>query len=295
MNGKISELESELKLKEQAVKEANEKVETEKQLAVANTQVDFNRQITEYKDKIQLLESRKNRMSIKDIGEDLENFMQTEYSNNGSWLEFGRWEKVNETIDGKKPDFKFSIFDVDDSVISSVILEAKSEQLNSANKTKNSQHFEKLDADRKRNNAEYAILVSELEKEEDQFIFKKVNDFEKMFIVRPQYFIALLSLIYNLEIKKRGLQNLEIAFREKQEILAEFESMKNEIINQTIPHIQKKIEAIIKKAEQIEDLSQAIVSEARAALGKNNLSTLTNKIEDFKIRKLLNRIDAINL
>jgi len=325
LSKKINTLKSDIKLKEQDINEANKRIETEKQLATSTIKEELSKQVNylenelklktqavdninnkinlelklavadetnKLKNDIRILESRRDKMSIKDIGEDLENFMKTEFSNNfGS--SHAKFEKINISTDGKKPDFKFSIFDTDQSIISSIILEAKSEALNSKTKTKNHNHLEKLDLDRKKHNGEYAILVSELEKNEDRFIFKKVTDYEQMFIVRPQYFIALLYLIYNLEIKKRGVQDLEITFQEKQEILHEFNSMKENIIDETIPLITNKINNIISKAEKIEAISQEIIADGNTALGSRNIATLIRKIENFKIKKLLKRIDSL--
>ena len=109
---------------------------------------------------------------------------------------------------GTKADYIFKVFcDEEKSMeLASVACEMKSEDPNSTNKRKNSDHYKKLDADRKKKNCEYALLVSELEWNDDNDVpIRKVKDYDKMYVVRPQYFITFLNIIASLANKYQSV------------------------------------------------------------------------------------------
>ena len=250
------------------------------------------------KDRISALEDRKNSLNIKDIGEDLENWIDTNFSNSMGFLKDVSFKKTNDSIDGKKPDFKFTVLNDDGSEIVSVVIEAKSEALNSKSNTKNSDHYKKLDSDRRKNGGNYSLLISELEKDNDEFLFKNVgtidNEFENMFVVRPQYFIAFLMLIYNIAQNQKEIHNLEINFKAKKELLTEFEKMRDSILDVEVKQIEDKIQTSIKLAGEIQSKAGKIILELEKSLGSRNISTLKNKLNDFKINKIANKAEDLS-
>ncbi len=305
LQAEISNKESELKSThmdqlrelENKIIEQKSKIETlnnNKQLELENKKLETERQIEDkYKsiieeknNTINELENRRNLLNIKEIGEELENFMKSEASNNLS-LPNTRFIKSNDVIDGTKPDFIFDVLSPDGGKITSVTIEAKSETLNAKTKKKNDDHIEKLNSDRNKQGSEYALLVTELEKD-DEFIFKKVGEYQNMYMVRPRYFIPFLQLIYNVSQKEVELNNLQIDFKDKQEILEEFESFKNFVIENTMANIAKNIEEIQNQADKAIVANTKIIDRAR--IMSTHMATLENKFMTFKIQKLVDKM-----
>ncbi len=280
---KISSLEAEKK----SLKEKHE-AETKISLLEATQKIkeSLESEIKDRDDKIRELENRRNTLNIKEIGEELEKFIQSEASNNLSYPNTS-FRKANENKDGTKPDFIFEILNEDKSTITGVTLEAKSETLNAKTKKKNYDHISKLDSDRNKNGTEYALLVTELEKD-DEFIFKKVGEYDNMYMVRPRYFIPFLQLIFNLSQQQKELSSLDINFKDKQDILKEFELFKSGILETTINDISKKIEDINKESEKAAKAINNIGNATRILSTK--MSTLENKFNKFKIEKLVEKI-----
>ena len=257
---------------------------------------------------IRKLVHEKSALSVKKIGERLELWCNEEYA---AYAQTGfvncTWEKDNDSKKedgeqkGTKADFIFKVyanetFD-ENNLLTSAILEMKSEAPDSVNKKKNADHIDKLDKDRKKKGCEYAILVSELEWDNDNDVpIKKVTKYDKMYIVRPNYFIPLLSIIEGLGKKYQGLllkQNEEvIKFKDSQEIINEFDKFKEDLIGKFVEKIQKDMEIIVKQAEAISASSSKILDtceDMKNKLVKNCL----NKIEKLDITKLIKKIEKI--
>ncbi len=248
---------------------------------------ELNEIIEDKENQIRQLERSRTFNNVKDLGENLENHIASLASKHLS-LDGIRHVKANDVIDGTKPDFIFEVVDLEDgSKITSATIEAKSESLNAKTKTKNVQHLEKLDSDRKKNNTEYAILVTELEKEDD-FLFKKVGDYKNMYMVRPEYYASLMLLIYNLEMKTKNVNKLEINLKEKQEILDDFEKFKADILEGVITKLNKKNEDINKEADKIINSANNIISSNNTIA--RHIATLENKLGESSIRKVLKNL-----
>ncbi len=248
---------------------------------------DSHQEILKEKDEIiAQLERTKSGQNIKEIGEDLEQHLINEASSYLS-LPGVKHSKANDTIDGTKPDFIFEVFD-EDIRLTSATIEAKSEGLNSKTKTKNRDHLEKLDSDRKKNNNEYAILVTELEKE-DPFIFKAVGEYKNMYMVRPQYYSSFLLLIYNLAMKTKEFAKTDINLKTKQEALDDFAKFKNDILEGVINKIQDKNESVNKETDKIIKSAQKIADEIK--ITERHLNTIINKLADASIRKAMAKLE----
>ncbi len=290
-NKKLAELNLELVKKDSEISN----LENQKKLEITNSILIKEKEleekyasiVKEKDDEIQKMEMRRNLLNIKEIGEDLERWMTSEASNYLS-LPNVVHRKANTVLDGTKPDFIFEILNDDKSILTSVTVEAKSEALRGAStKKKNVDHIEKLESDRKKNNSEYSLLVTELEKEDD-FIFKKVGEYENMYMVRPRYYIPFLQLIYNLSMKQNEFNDLQIDFKDKQDILNEFEEFKAELIETTMNKIASNFEDINKEADKIISSAEKIMSKTRTA--DKHLGTLENKVNKFKIQKLVDKM-----
>lgn len=250
--------------------------------------------LSEQKHKEEIENIKRNRnQNIKVLGEELENWIQSEYTNNFGLIDDCIFEKTTKNIDGTKPDFLFKVIDLDSSILGSVTIEAKTQYINGGSSKKNSEYYDKLDSDRKKNNSEFSLLISELEPN-DNFLIKKVVDkkYENMFVVRPSYFITFLSIVRLLFLKRKDIRKIEVDFKTKKEILDEFESMKNEILSNSIKKIDVKVNDILKSADTIKAQATKIEDSAKVVL-ETHLNTIKNKVENFQINKINKKIEKI--
>lgn len=257
---------------------------------------------------IRKLVHEKSALSVKKIGERLELWCNEEYA---AYAQSGfvncTWEKDNASlkedgdVKGTKADFIFKVYAdseyTESNLLTSVILEMKSEAPDSVNKKKNADHIDKLEKDRKKKGCEYAILVSELEWENDNDVpIKKVLKYDKMYIVRPNYFIPMLNIIEGLGKKYQGLllkENEEIIkFKDSQLIIDEFDKFKDDLIVKFAEKIQKDMEIIVKQSEIISQ-SAFKISETCEDMKNKLVKNCLNKIEKFDITKLIKKIEKI--
>lgn len=299
-----SENESFESKKESAVNEVKNKLENE----LLQVQQKYSSQIYEQKEKISNLELTKSLLSIKKIGEKLEEWCNQEYlTHEINGFDNCTWEKDNISIKDEfssratKADYIFKVYSSnikdESTLLTSVACEMKSEDPTSLNKKKNSDHYAKLDKDRIKKNCEYALLISELEWETDNDApIRKVVEYDKMYMVRPQYFIVFLSIItalgkkYHDVINEHNIQKEQ--FKETEEIVEEFEKMKNQILSHSIRLLEKHANSIIDNAQKIEGLSNNILASGRLIIN-TYLDQIKNKIENFNITKINKKIDKI--
>ena len=255
------------------------------------------------------LKLEKSALNVKKLGEQLETWCNNEYTN---YSQLGfltcSWEKDNISIKedgelkGTKADYIFKVFATEEKLpnqlLTSVACEMKNEDPNSSNKKKNSDHYKKLDSDRRKKNCEYALLVSELEWDSSNDVpIKRVMEYEKMYVVRPQYFITFLSIICSLGLKFKELlleeNKREEQFRDKEEIKAEFEAFKIKLLDKPIKNLEKEVESIKKSAGEIIKLSNKINTSADEVIVKA-IEQIKKQIENFNISKLVKKIDKID-
>lgn len=258
-------------------------------------------QLDDYKKQIDL----RNTLNVKQVGEDLEKYCFDLYNETmGQFVNDCKFEKTNIAIHNNKPDFLFEVYgkDINNNVIfedeyllGKVILEMKSELLNSDEKNKktNEYHLSKLETNRKNFNADLAILVTELEADKD-FVIKKPTNYQNIVIIRPQALPSLLNILRNLFLKKNELIVEQINFKSSKEIIDEFNNFKDEILNKIIFKMNSKVENIIKCANNIIKNADSILEDANKILN-DFLTKATKKIEGFKIeKKITNKIEKID-
>ena len=275
----IQELTSKLdiKTKEYELKEKNVKEKYESKLK------DKDEQIAYYKD-------FKARQSTKMIGESLEQHCLASFNRLRPLFTNSYFEKDNDAKTGSKGDFIFRDYDEEGNEIVSIMFEMKNEADATATKHKNEDFLKELDKDRKEKNCEYAVLVSLLEIENEYYndgIVDVSHYYDKMYVIRPQFFIPLITLIRNLAQKtttyKKELetiknQNIDIthfeenilkfkdAFGRNYRLASERFTKAIEEIDKTIDHLQKTKEHLLKT--------------------NDNLRLANNKAEDLTIKKL---------
>lgn len=157
---------------------------------------------------IERIQDMRARLSTKMLGESLEQHCEIEF-NRLRPTAFPRayFEKDNEVVEGTKGDFVFRDFDEEGNEIVSIMFEMKNEADDSTHRKTNESHFKKLDADRRKKGCEYAVLVSLLEPDNELYaagITDVSYRFEKMYVIRPQFFIPLITLLRNAALIHGG-------------------------------------------------------------------------------------------
>lgn len=174
-------------------------------------------------------------------------------------------------------------------MIGNAIFEMKTEMNSSENKKKNDDHLKKLESDRIKFEADTAILVTELERD-DVFQIRRSKVYPNIYLIRPIMFSAIVGLYRTMIIKNKKMHRDDIEFRTKEEILKEFDEFKNDLLEKQFDKINKQCENISKHAQKIIDSGIEIKDSIRI-VSETHMSALKNKIENFKIeKKVIKRI-----
>ena len=265
------------KMNEALINENNLREQHKAEMRVAQEQIEFYRDL-------------KSKMSTKMVGETLEEHCSTTFEMQlRPHMPYAKFSKDNKTVDGTKGDFIFSNSDGDTEYIS-IMFEMKNESEETEKKHKNADFLKKLDEDRKKKGCEYAVLVSTLEADSDLYntgIVDVSHLYEKMYIVRPQFFVPIITLLDNAAKKSVEYKKELNLVRSQSVDITNFENkltnFKNDIHrNVTLAHDQfeKAIKAI---DDSIQDLQK--VKEQLTKSG-NNLRLANEKAMDLTIRKL---------
>lgn len=294
---KISDLNSELvvRSKEFELKQNSIKDSYESKLK------DKDEQIAYYKD-------FKAKQSTKMIGESLEQHCSIEFNRLRPLFKNAYFDKDNDARTGSKGDFIFRDYDDDGNEIVSIMFEMKNEADTTATKHKNEDFFKELDKDRKKKKCEYAVLVSLLESDNDYYndgIVDVSHLYEKMYVIRPQFFIPLITLIRNLanksleyrkELELIKNQNIDIthfeeninAFKEgfgrNYRLASERFAKAIEEIDKTIDHLQKTKEHLLKTDDNLRLANNKAEDLSIKKLAHNN-PTVTKLFEDLKTKQ----------
>lgn len=276
---KITELIGELKNKENEIQlsEKNLKEQYEGILKMKDEQIE------QYKD-------FKARMSTKMVGESLEQHCLTEFNKiRMTAFPNAYFEKDNDAKEGSKGDFIFRETDGDTEFIS-IMFEMKNENDTTATKHKNEDFFKKLDDDRNKKNCEYAVLVSLLEADNEfynQGIVDVSYKYPKMYVIRPQFFLTIISLLRNAALNSLEYQKELAIVRNQQVDISNFENEMNDFKAKFAKNYElasKKfkvaIEEIDKTITHLQKTKEALLS------SENNLRLANNKANDLTIKKL---------
>ena len=312
----ISEMKSKIEnaeiQKELAISEALKKIEkerdnlanelkskeTEKQLLEKNLLEKFSAELKTKDDIIKLKDDEiayrkemKLKLSTKMIGETLEQHCETEFNKlRATAFQKAYFEKDNDSSSGSKGDYIYRETDESGNEIISIMFEMKNEGDETATKKKNEDFFKELDKDRKEKNCEFAVLVSLLESDNEYYnqgIVDVSHKYNKMYVVRPQFFIPIISLLrnaamnsmkYKAELNLMRNQNIDITNFEEKINAFKMGFAKNyelasrkfitaiDEIDKTIIHLQKTKEALLSS--------------------ENNLRLANKKADDLTIKKL---------
>ncbi|MGI6710886.1 MAG: DUF2130 domain-containing protein [Bacilli bacterium] len=305
----LSEKDLAIRLLEEKLKSKDDlnKLELDKELAKLKQQ--HTEEVSQKDLELAQLRLAKTNLQTKVLGEELEKWCNAEYESYAlSGFTNCKWYKdtkaIRDTPDEKatKGDYIFEVYtdskkNPTDKILA-VCCEMKTESPETKTKTKNSEHYKKLDQDRIKKNCQYALLISELEWDmvNDPPI-KKIAEYENMYMVRPAYFISFLSLIKSLASKYQNLLiERKIAdenFKETQSIIQEFENFKTTYLDKPLASLEKDVEDIKKEANKAYEASYKIVGLADKIIS-NKISEIKVKIERFDIKKIARKIDKLN-
>lgn len=242
-------------------------------------------------DEIAYYKDFKARQSTKMIGESLEQHCETEFNKlRATAFQNAYFEKDNNVKTGSKGDFIYREFSESGVEFISIMFEMKNEMDTTATKHKNEDFFKELDKDRKEKNCEYAVLVTMLEADNEYYnsgIVDVSYKYPKMYVVRPQFFIpiitvlrnaALNSLQYRHELEFVRNQNIDITHFE--EDINDFKDKFSRNFRLASEKFQRAIDEIDKTIEHLQKTKEALLS------SENNLRLANNKAEDLTIKRL---------
>ena len=271
--------------------EALARIEAEHKATLAEKLAAKDELIADREREILRIQDMKAQLSTKMLGESLEQHCEIEFNRlRPTAFPHAYFEKDNEVIEGTKGDFVFRDFDEEGNEIISIMFEMKNEADDSVNRKTNESHFKKLDADRKKKNCEYAVLVSLLEPENELYnagITDVSYRFEKMYVIRPQFFIpiitllrnaALSSLQYRKELALVRQQNIDVTNFEDQ--LADFKGKFGRNYRIASQKFQKAIEEIDKSIDHLQKIKDNLIG------SENQLRLANDKAEDLTVKKL---------
>ena len=290
-------LEDEKKRTDLIVKENNElklkvsQANNEKEISLGQLKDQYESKLKDKQEQIDYYKDLKTKMSTKLVGETLEQHCETQFNQlRMTAFKNAYFEKDNDASSGSKGDYIYRECDEDGNELISIMFEMKNENDTTATKHKNEHFFKELDKDRNEKNCEYAVLVSLLEADSELYnagIVDVSYVYDKMYVVRPQCFIPIITLLRNAAMKSADVkkelaiiknQNLDVThFEDKlldfQDKFSNNYRLANEKFDKAIEEIDKTIDHLIKVKEGL--------------LGADrNLRLANDKLQDLSIKKL---------
>ena len=268
-----------------------EKMKLEQSINEREIEEKFKNKITERDLTIQELRDMKSKLSTKMVGETLEIHCETQFNlNRATAFKNSYFEKDNDISSGSKGDYIFREFDDNKIEIVSIMFEMKNQSADGFNKRKNEDFFKELDKDRNQKSCEYAVLVSLLEPESELYnsgIVDVSYKYPKMFVIRPQFFLPIISLLRNasfetlkyktqIDLMKRenyDITNFENTLVKFKDAVGKNVSLAQDRFNDAISEIDKSISHLQKTKEAL-------------LVSKKHLLSADSKSQDLTVKKL---------
>ncbi len=268
-----------------------EKMKLEQSITQREIEEKFKNKITERDLTIQELRDMKSKLSTKMVGETLEIHCETQFNlNRATAFKNSYFEKDNDASSGSKGDYIFREFDDNKIEIVSIMFEMKNQSADGFNKRKNEDFFKELDKDRNQKSCEYAVLVSLLEPESELYnsgIVDVSYKYPKMFVIRPQFFLPIISLLRNasfetlkyktqIDLMKRenyDITNFESTLDQFKNAVGKNVSLAQDRFNDAISEIDKSISHLQKTKEAL-------------LVSKKHLLSADSKSQDLTVKKL---------
>jgi hypothetical protein len=254
-------------------------------------QEDFQKQLLDKDEQIAYYKDFKAKQSTKMVGESLEQHCENEFNKlRSAAFPNSYFEKDNDSKSGSKGDYIFKDFTDEKEEYISIMFEMKNENDDTEKKKKNEDFFKELDKDRNEKGCEYAVLVSLLELDNDFYnegIVDVSHRYPKMYVVRPQFFIPIITLLKNAASKSIEYKKELSRIKDQNLDITNFESELNsfkENFGVNFERASKKFQSAIK---EIDDAIESLEKTKKDLLGtENNLRIANNKAGDLTIKKL---------
>ena len=294
INEALKDKEIELQASKQEIINLQAKIDIEKK----NSQLQNQTIINGYEEQLKLKDEQiayykdfKAKQSTKMIGESLEKHCEIEFNKlRATAFKNAYFEKDNDARTGSKGDYIYREKDEDGIEFISIMFEMKNEADMTATKKRNEDFFKELDKDRKEKNCEYAILVSLLEMDNELYnegIVDVSYRYDKMYVIRPQFFIPMITLLRNAALHSLDYRKELQVVRNQNIDISNFEQSMNDFKDKfsrnyrlASEKFSKAINEIDKTIEHLQKTKEALLS------SENNLRLANNKVEDLSIKKL---------
>lgn len=307
---KIAELESEIKLREKdfeleksraleekereisELRTAEERAKYEHELAVRQMDAEYAAVFKQKEAEINFYKDMKARASTKMLGETLEQHCEIAF-NKIRHTGFGNayFEKDNDARSGSKGDYIFRESSEDGVEFISIMFEMKNEADMTATKKKNEDFLRELDKDRREKGCEYAVLVSLLESDSELYnggIVDMSHRYEKMYVVRPQFFVPIITILRNAALGSLKYKRDLAIERSRNVDVSNFEASLNEFKDKfgrnyrlASDHFEKAIEEIDKSIKHLQSIKEHLIG------SENNLRLANDKAQDLTVKRLV--------
>ena len=288
------EKEKALTEKDKQIAELTNKIETnekENLLKELSLKEQYKIQLQFKEEEIARYKDFKARLSTKMVGESLEQHCELEFNKlRATGFQNAYFEKDNDAKTGSKGDYIFREANPEGIEIVSIMFEMKNEMDTTSTKKKNEDFLKELDKDRREKNCEYAVLVSLLEPENELYnsgIVDMSHKFPKMYVIRPQFFIPIITLLRNAALNSLQYKQELAVIRSQNIDISNFEESMNDFKEKFARNYEiasKKfktaIEEIDKTIDHLQKTKEALLS------SENNLRLANNKAEDLSIKRL---------
>jgi hypothetical protein len=287
----LDKLKNKLEIQEDKAKQQEETIKMQAKLREASLVSKYDNEIKFKDEEIERLKDMKIRLSTKMVGETLEQHCQNEFNRlRATAFRNAYFDKDNDARSGSKGDFIYRENDEAGNEIISIMFEMKNENETTATKHKNEDFFKELDKDRREKKCEYAVLVTMLEADSELYntgIVDVSYKYEKMYVIRPQFFIPMITLLrnaamnameYKAELALVKSQDIDIShFEENMEAFKAGFARNYELASKKF---KDAIDGIDKTIAQLQKTKDALLS------SENNLRLANNKASDLTIKKL---------
>ena len=266
--------------------------EKENELSLTSVKQNYEAQLKAANEQVEFYKNFKAQQSTKAIGESLEQYAESEFNKVRSFaFPNAYFEKDNKvSARGSKGDFIFRECDENGVEIISIMFEMKNEADGTEKKHKNADFYKELDKDRREKNCEYAVLVTMLEADNDYFntgIVDVSHEYEKMYVVRPQFFIQIIGLLRNAALNSLKYKQELALVREQNIDITHFEEDLNAFkvafaknYNSASVNFGKAIDEIDKAIKRMEEVKKFLTT------SENQLRLANNKLDDVSVKKL---------
>ena len=303
---KLKESESKLTIekalseKDKTIDSLNNKIELSKkefELTEKNNKESFQLELKKKDEMIEYYKDMKAKFSTKMVGESLEQYCDKAFNEIRTLFPNCEFGKDNDARTGSKGDFIFRDFDDEGNEVISIMFEMKNQNEETASKHKNTDFLKELDKDRKEKNCEYAVLVSLLELDNDLYnggITDVSHIYPKMYIVRPQSFISIITLLRSAALKSIDIKKQLLIAQRTSVDITNFEDNLNEFkegfarnYRLASDNFNKAIDEIDKTIDHLNKVRDSLVK------SDNNLRLANKKSEDLSIKRLTSNAPSV--